>query len=97
MISLSNEHQTHTYIHKGAWHILPTEYYEKYALREREGDLGTVFDDALKEHDTFVYFHGNALHRASPWRVEFYKVWLTRAFVITGICTYRKLVVVIQV
>ncbi|ORE10124.1 alpha/beta-hydrolase [Rhizopus microsporus var. microsporus] len=65
--------QTSDNVMIGAWHILPTEYYEKYALREREGDLGTIFDDALKEHDTFVYFHGNALHRASPWRVEFYK------------------------
>ncbi|KAL4213258.1 alpha/beta-hydrolase [Rhizopus microsporus] len=65
--------QTSDNVMIGAWHILPTEYYEKHALREREGDLGTVFDDALKEHDTFVYFHGNALHRASPWRVEFYK------------------------
>jgi abhydrolase domain-containing protein 12 len=36
----------------------------------------TVFDNALadNQYDTIIYFHGNALHRAAPFRVDLYKV-----------------------
>jgi abhydrolase domain-containing protein 12 len=39
-------------------------------------DQEFIFDLALgdPEYDTIVYFHGNALHRAAPWRIDLYKV-----------------------
>jgi abhydrolase domain-containing protein 12 len=61
----------------GGWHFLPREYYEKHQLRaEHNIDQEFIFDLALAdpEYDTIIYFHGNALHRAAPWRVDLYKV-----------------------
>ncbi|KAI8149885.1 Alpha/Beta hydrolase protein [Fennellomyces sp. T-0311] len=60
----------------GAWHILPTLYYQKHDLRANP-DIpdDTVYDAALSNpsYDTVVYFHGNALNRAAPWRTDLYK------------------------
>lgn len=65
----------------GAWHFLPKEYYDKHQLREQIDVDEQVFTEALANplYDTVVYFHGNALDRAAPWRVNFYKVKSKRA------------------
>ncbi|KAL9538394.1 hypothetical protein MBANPS3_010964 [Mucor bainieri] len=67
----------------GAWHFLPTEYYKqqqqlRFAQDPAQDD--EMFDAALSdpEYETIVYFHGNALHRAAPWRVDLYKQLLLR-------------------
>lgn len=55
---------------------MPKEYYDKHQLREQTNLNEQVYDDALanRHYDTIVYFHGNALDRAAPWRVDLYKV-----------------------
>ncbi|KAG1490315.1 hypothetical protein G6F53_011039 [Rhizopus delemar] len=69
--------QTQDNVTIGAWHILPADYYEKYQ-KHSKFDFNTIFDDALKDYDTFIYFHGNALHRVSSWRIEFYKLFSSK-------------------
>lgn len=63
----------------GAWHFLPTEYYKQQQQLRLAQDLALddeTFDAALSDpqYDTIVYFHGNALNRAAPWRIDLYKV-----------------------
>lgn len=63
----------------GAWHFLPTEYYKQQQRLRLAQDLALddeTFDAALSDpqYDTIVYFHGNALNRAAPWRIDLYKV-----------------------
>lgn len=60
----------------GAWHFVPKEYYDYHQLREQTNVNEQVYDEALADslYDTIVYFHGNALDRAAPWRVDLYKV-----------------------
>lgn len=62
----------------GAWHFLPIEYYEKLQLRTETNVPEQVYDDALgdSQYDTIIYFHGNALDRTAPWRVDLYKVYI---------------------
>ncbi|KAF1797063.1 Alpha/Beta hydrolase protein [Mucor lusitanicus] len=68
----------------GAWHFLPTEYYKQQQqlrlAQDSARDDEMVFDAALADpqYETIVYFHGNALHRAAPWRVDLYKQLLLR-------------------
>ncbi|KAK4514314.1 Sorting nexin-3 [Mucor velutinosus] len=67
----------------GAWQFLPTEYYNKQQQLRLAQNLARddeIFDAALSDsqYDTIVYFHGNALHRAAPWRVDLYKQLLLR-------------------
>ncbi|KAG2219220.1 hypothetical protein INT45_004580 [Circinella minor] len=61
----------------GAWHILPTSYYLQKQLRDDQNlvDSPTIYDTALSDpsYDTVIYFHGNALNRAAPWRIDLYK------------------------
>ncbi|KAI9494368.1 Alpha/Beta hydrolase protein [Zychaea mexicana] len=60
----------------GAWHILPTSYYQRHNLRDDPNlPSDTVYDAALSDpsYDTVLYLHGNALHRAAPWRTDLYK------------------------
>ncbi|KAI8364713.1 Alpha/Beta hydrolase protein [Radiomyces spectabilis] len=59
----------------GAWHFVPLEYHMKHQLREKEHVQDSVFDAALADaqYDTVIYFHGNAMNRAAPWRVDLYK------------------------
>lgn len=61
---------------EGAWHMLPTSYYLKRGIRQQEYVDPSVYDDALSnpDYETVIYFHGNAMHRAAPWRVDLYKV-----------------------
>lgn len=58
----------------GGWHFLPKAYYDQHQLRAEESII--EFDRAFQDYDTIVYFHGNALNRAGPWRIEFYKVFV---------------------
>ncbi|KAI8637878.1 Alpha/Beta hydrolase protein [Parasitella parasitica] len=67
----------------GAWHFLPTEYYERQPqlrLDQESAVCDEVYEAALAapQFDTFIYFHGNALDRAAPWRVDLYKQLLLR-------------------
>ncbi|EPB90605.1 hypothetical protein HMPREF1544_02515 [Mucor circinelloides 1006PhL] len=67
----------------GAWHFLPTEYYKQQQQLRLAQDLALddeTFDAALSDpqYDTIVYFHGNALNRAAPWRIDLYKQLLLR-------------------
>ncbi|KAI8876286.1 alpha/beta-hydrolase [Backusella circina FSU 941] len=59
----------------GAWHILPANYYEKHQLRHATAPNDAIYDEALADinYDTVIYFHGNALNRLAPWRVDLYK------------------------
>ncbi|KAI8327158.1 hypothetical protein BD560DRAFT_418622, partial [Blakeslea trispora] len=59
--------QTSDNVTIGAWHFLPKSYYDQHQR--------SCFDDALSEpaYDTVIYFHGNALDRTAPWRVDLYK------------------------
>ncbi|KAI9299780.1 Alpha/Beta hydrolase protein, partial [Cunninghamella echinulata] len=59
----------------GAWHILPNEYHAQYDLRNKVGLTDNVFDQALQDekYDTVIYFHGNAMSRVAPWRIDLYK------------------------
>ncbi|KAL1934425.1 hypothetical protein VTP01DRAFT_6607 [Rhizomucor pusillus] len=61
----------------GAWHMIPTDYFTRHQLRYREtlASNDTLYDDALADpkFDTVIYFHGNAMHRAAPWRTDLYK------------------------
>ncbi|KAI8060531.1 Alpha/Beta hydrolase protein [Gongronella butleri] len=59
----------------GAWHILPSEFHSQAGLRARDhvdGDADAILADA--KYDALIYFHGNALHRAAPWRIDLYKM-----------------------
>ncbi|CEP12489.1 hypothetical protein [Parasitella parasitica] len=67
----------------GAWHFLPTEYYEKqpqlrlaHVSAADDETYNVAFTDP--QYDTIIYFHGNALDRAAPWRVDLYKQLLLR-------------------
>ncbi|KAI8330435.1 Alpha/Beta hydrolase protein [Chlamydoabsidia padenii] len=64
----------------GVWHILPSEYYDKQDLREKEQVDESIYDAALMDHDhdTVIYFHGNSRSRAADYRVDFYKSLLKR-------------------
>ncbi|ORZ00912.1 Alpha/Beta hydrolase protein [Syncephalastrum racemosum] len=67
--------QTADNVTLGAWHMLPTSYYVKHGIRQQEYVDPSVYDDALSDPscETVIYFHGNAMHRAAPWRVDLYK------------------------
>ncbi|ORX58249.1 alpha/beta-hydrolase [Hesseltinella vesiculosa] len=58
----------------GAWHFLPTDYHAQQGLRDMDEPAVETFDQAIHDYDTFIYFHGNALHRAAPWRIDLYKM-----------------------
>lgn len=61
----------------GAWHILPSSYHLQHGLRDIQGVPETsVYEKALSDpkFETLVYFHGNAMNRAAPWRIDLYKV-----------------------
>ncbi|KAG2201817.1 hypothetical protein INT47_004374, partial [Mucor saturninus] len=72
--------QTSDNVTLGAWHFVPRNYYDKHQLREQADVDEQVFDEALADplYDTIIYFHGNALDRAAPWRVDLYKQILNR-------------------
>ncbi|KAJ8658864.1 hypothetical protein O0I10_005246 [Lichtheimia ornata] len=60
----------------GAWHILPSSYHLQHGLRDIQGVPETsVYEKALSDpkFETLVYFHGNAMNRAAPWRIDLYK------------------------
>ncbi|KAI9017895.1 Alpha/Beta hydrolase protein [Phycomyces nitens] len=63
----------------GAWHLLPSDYYRRLGIRYQSVDE-QVYDDALADpnYPTVVYFHGNAMNRAAPWRVDLYKALINR-------------------
>ncbi|KAI9312874.1 Alpha/Beta hydrolase protein [Dichotomocladium elegans] len=50
------------------------EWYGFAHHKVRNLDL-SLYDKALMDpgHETVIYFHGNAMNRAAPWRVELYK------------------------
>lgn len=54
--------------------MLPTSYYVEHALRQRTPE-DSLYDEALGNpaYDTVMYFHGNAMNRAAPWRTDLYK------------------------
>jgi abhydrolase domain-containing protein 12 len=62
-------------LQKGAWHILPADYYEKHQLRYNSVN-DEMYDQAFTDpkYETVIYFHGNALNRLAPWRIDLYKV-----------------------
>ncbi|GAA5803418.1 hypothetical protein HPULCUR_008898 [Helicostylum pulchrum] len=72
--------QTSDNVTLGAWHFLPSEYYEKLQLRTETNVPEQIYDDALgdSQYDTIIYFHGNALDRTAPWRIDLYKQILNR-------------------
>ncbi|CAO3617357.1 unnamed protein product [Cunninghamella blakesleeana] len=59
----------------GAWHILPNEYHTENDLRNKIEPTDDVFDQALQDErfETVIYFHGNAMSRVAPWRIDLYK------------------------
>ncbi|KAI8073682.1 Alpha/Beta hydrolase protein, partial [Thamnidium elegans] len=72
--------QTSDNVTLGAWHFLPSKYYEKLQLRTETNVPEQVYDNALgdSQYDTIIYFHGNALDRTAPWRIDLYKHILNR-------------------
>ncbi|KAI9470805.1 MAG: Alpha/Beta hydrolase protein [Benjaminiella poitrasii] len=62
----------------GAWHFVPKIFHEKHQLRNQGSVNQEIFDSALADpqYDTVIYFHGNALNRAAPWRIDFYKKFI---------------------
>ncbi|KAI8345349.1 Alpha/Beta hydrolase protein [Blakeslea trispora] len=72
--------QTSDNVTIGAWHFLPKSYYDQHQLRYQDKIDDHVYDDALSEpaYDTVIYFHGNALDRTAPWRVDLYKQLMNR-------------------
>ncbi|KAI8086085.1 Alpha/Beta hydrolase protein [Halteromyces radiatus] len=59
----------------GAWHILPSEYHIEQKLNIMDQVTNDIFDQALMDvkYDTVIYFHGNAMNRVAPWRIDLYK------------------------
>jgi len=68
--------QTTDDLQLGAWQLLPTPYFRQ--LRETRDsaifDNASVYTQALQEHDTVIYFHGNGGNRALSHRLETYQV-----------------------
>ncbi|KAI8378250.1 Alpha/Beta hydrolase protein [Choanephora cucurbitarum] len=64
----------------GAWHFLPKSYYDQHQLRYQDKVEDAIFDKALADptYETIIYFHGNALDRTAPWRVDLYKQLMNR-------------------
>ncbi|KAK8850609.1 hypothetical protein IAR55_004528 [Kwoniella newhampshirensis] len=57
----------------GAWHVLPRSVYTSLKPFPPEGALPeTVFDQAISDRPTLIYFHGNAGNRATSHRVREY-------------------------
>ncbi|WWD20788.1 hypothetical protein CI109_105265 [Kwoniella shandongensis] len=57
----------------GAWHVLPRSIYTSTNPFPPQSPLGEeVFDQALKDRPTLIYFHGNAGNRAIAHSVRAY-------------------------
>ncbi|THD23715.1 Abhydrolase domain-containing protein 12 [Fasciola hepatica] len=58
----------------GVWHILPYEAEVATQLDSTQNDA-TAFEISLAHGEpVFIYFHGNSKSRATPWRVNIYKL-----------------------
>ncbi|KAJ3088368.1 hypothetical protein HK102_008926, partial [Quaeritorhiza haematococci] len=59
----------------GVWHILPTRFFRDMRLKLSTSSRAdeSIYRKALLERPVALYFHGQAGHRGSPGRVEFYK------------------------
>lgn len=64
----------------GVWHVLPSKFYAAHvAIHAIPTTLEralpqAVFDQALAERPTILYFHGNAASRAAFYRVATAKI-----------------------
>ncbi|KAI9637095.1 Alpha/Beta hydrolase protein [Dioszegia hungarica] len=58
----------------GIWHILPRSVYQTVTggLPPREPFGKEVYEKALTQRPTILFFHGNAANRAVPYRIRIY-------------------------
>ncbi|KAI8058407.1 Alpha/Beta hydrolase protein [Syncephalis plumigaleata] len=63
---------TETKLRLGAWHVLPDSVHKQLMETSTNNDtlLDSVYDNALKTHETVLYLHGNAATRGFHRRVD---------------------------
>ncbi|GAC76989.1 predicted alpha/beta hydrolase [Moesziomyces antarcticus T-34] len=77
----------------GVWHVLPEIAYQSLVARDQKMEAGqfdgSVYDKAMREYPTVLYLHGNAMHRAAPWRIAAYSALTSRMDVNVVAIDYR--------
>lgn len=65
----------------GAWHVLPDAFHRRLQptpLTANAKIKPDDYDEALRQHPTIIYLHGNAANRAAPFRTAAYAQFTSR-------------------
>ncbi|KAI3482788.1 hypothetical protein L1887_54466 [Cichorium endivia] len=77
----------------GVWHVLPEIAYQLLVARDEKMEAGqfddSLYETAMREYPTVLYLHGNAMHRAAPWRIAAYSALTSRMDVNVVAIDYR--------